>query len=163
MHELGNRLESLRNRVPGLNLFALVDGLQYEQHTGRRLSRSPGFSLALFDGTPDAVLAHAGPWLLNVEQAAPELVATLYELEAAMPAVVWLIASRSMLTLGMALTNRLEVTMPDGRAGMMRFYDPRTLKALVSTLDNEQRQEFFGCAEEWHILIDGRRARLGGA
>ncbi|MGQ5524239.1 DUF4123 domain-containing protein [Chitinimonas sp. PSY-7] len=163
MHELRSRLESLRTKQPNLNLYALVDGLQYEQHTGNRLNRSPGFSLALFDGTPDAALAHAGPWLLNEEQAAPKQVETIYELEAAKPAVVWLIASSPMLLLGMALTKRLEVTMPDGSHGLMRFYDPRTLQALVNTLDHEQRQEFFGCAEEWHILIDGRRARLGGA
>lgn len=163
MDALLSRLAQQREYNPRLNLYALVDGLLYEQHTGERLERKPGTNLALFDGTPDFALAYAGPWLVDVLQLPEEDALVLTELEQAKPAVVWLIASSPMLILGMALTKRLEVTMPDGSHGLMRFYDPRTLQALVNTLDNEQRQEFFGCAEEWHILIDGRRARLGGA
>lgn len=163
MEALLSRLAQQREYNPRLNLYALVDGLQYEQHTGERLERKPGTNLALFDGTPDFALAHAGPWLIDVLQLPEEDALTLTELEQAKPAVVWVMASKFMMQLGVELSRRLEVTMPDGRAGLMRFYDPRTLQALVNTLDNEQRQEFFGCAEEWHILIDGRRARLGGA
>jgi hypothetical protein len=60
------RLTELRQQTDALRLYALVDGAQYQTHRGIRLTRQTAL-YSLFDGTPDAPLAHAGPWLVDSE------------------------------------------------------------------------------------------------
>lgn len=163
MQDLLDRLARQRQVNPQLHLYALVDGLQYEQHTGSRLIRQPGVNLALFDGTPDAALAHAGPWLIDVLEGEPGEAKVLAELDQVRPAVIWLFASRPMLRLGIELTRRLDIVLPDGQAGLLRYYDPRILAGMAQTLDGPQRQDFFGVVEEWHFFYQGRRAHIGKA
>ncbi|WP_232504951.1 DUF4123 domain-containing protein [Rubrivivax gelatinosus] len=63
MSDVRVRWQSLHETWPALRLYALVDGVQYQSHFCKRLRPGPGL-FALFDGTPDAALAHAGPWLV---------------------------------------------------------------------------------------------------
>ena len=61
-----DRLMQLRRDMPALRLYALVDGAQYQTQRGQPLQACAG-RCALFSGTPDAVLADAGPWLVDAE------------------------------------------------------------------------------------------------
>jgi hypothetical protein len=74
------RLEQLRATLPTLRLYALVDGVQYENHRGERLDDRPGFA-SLFHGTPDGALTHAGPWLVDMEGAGDRVTNDLARLE----------------------------------------------------------------------------------
>lgn len=154
------RLERLRISAPALRLYALVDGLQYEQRSGHPLQVAPG-ARPLFAGTPDAALAGAGPWLLDAELAPQELIAAVAALEAKAPAVSWIIAVADLEGLAALLQLRLDVRLPDGRSALLRFWDPRALAAIARELDERQRGEFFEPIVEWHLLVDGRRTHIG--
>jgi len=59
------RLKQLQQHHSALCLYALVDGVQYETRRQARLMQD-ATRHSLFTGTPDAALAHAGPWLVDV-------------------------------------------------------------------------------------------------
>ncbi|WP_395137988.1 DUF4123 domain-containing protein [Schlegelella aquatica] len=160
MREVQSRWEQLRHTLPALRLYALVDGVQYQTHLCKRLQAGRGL-FPLFAGTPDAALAHAGPWLVEAACADEALLAALATLEHEAPALVWLIAPQDQEGLAQLLQLRLDVRLPDGRSALLRFWDPRVLFALARTLDAAQREEFFGLIHEWHLLHAGRRMWIG--
>ncbi|WP_367301834.1 DUF4123 domain-containing protein [Janthinobacterium sp. GW458P] len=63
--DITERLNQLQQHHSALCLYALVDGVQYETHRQARLMQDARRH-SLFTGTPDAALAHAGPWLVDV-------------------------------------------------------------------------------------------------
>ena len=134
--------------------------MQYQTHLCKRLQAGRGL-FPLFAGTPDAALAHAGPWLVDTALAGEAMVAELATLERDAPSLTWLIAPQDLEGLGQLLQLRLEVRLPDGRSALLRFWDPRVLVHLARTLDAAQREEFFGLIHEWHLLHEGRRMRIG--
>ena len=160
MIDVMKRLAELRQQTDSMRLYALVDGAQYQTSRGMWLARQAAF-YSLFDGTPDAALSHAGPWLIDVEQAGRAWVDDLAALEQEIPAVSWLITPQSAQGLAQLLQLNLDATMPDGRAAMLRFWDPRVLVSLAAVLSNDQRQDFFGHIHEWHLLHKGQRAWIG--
>lgn len=91
-----DRYSQLRARLPTLNLYALVDGALYQQHQERQLEHVPGVVTALFSGTPDDALAHAGPWLVDAMQATDAVLGDLTSLETTIPAVTWVIAEADL-------------------------------------------------------------------
>ena len=143
-----------------LRLYALVDGVQYTRYFETPLTPLAG-RRALFHGTDDAALAHAGPWLIDAEHAGSEQLAGLVELERAAPAVTWLIAPQDLEGLAQLLSLRLDMRLPDGRSALVRFWDPRVLANLAELLDGNQREEFFAHIHEWHMLHNGQRAWIG--
>ncbi|WP_231739030.1 DUF4123 domain-containing protein [Herbaspirillum rubrisubalbicans] len=156
MFDVQSRLETLHNSMPALRLYALVDGVQYQAQLCKRFQSSSGL-FPLFARTPDAALAHAGPWLVDTAIANHVSMAELITLERDAPALTWLIASQDLEGLGQLLQLRLDVNLPDGRSALLRFWDPRVLVNLARTLDAAQREEFFGHIHEWHMLHEGRR------
>lgn len=162
MSDVMERLSHLQQTIDTIRLYALVDGVQYRHQRGEPLARRAGF-YSLFEGTSDAPLAHAGPWLIDVEQAGAQLASDLSVLEQETPAVSWIIASQSLDGLAQLLQLKLDAMMPDGRRALLRFWDPRVLVSLAQVLSNEQRQEFFGYIHEWHLLHNGKRAWIGTA
>jgi len=154
------RLADLQTAFPALRLYALVDGIQYENHRGERLDYSTGFT-SLFHGTPDGPLAHAGPWLVDIEEAGDATAKDLAALEREAPSVTWLITEADLHGLAQLLRLRLDVRMPDGRIALLRFWDPRVLVGLVNVLDSKQRETFFAHIHEWHLLRDGQRVHIG--
>lgn len=150
----------LLKTTPGLRLFALVDGVQYTRHHEQPLAPLSS-RRALFDGTKDAHLAHAGPWLVDVALADSAYVAQLVEFEKAAPAVTWLISPMNLDDIANLLIQRLDTRLPDGRTALVRFFDPRVLLGLVEILDGSQREEFFAHIYEWHLLRNGKRAWIG--
>lgn len=160
MIDVMERLALLRQDTESLRLYALVDGAQYQTKRGERITPKPGFD-PLFEGTPDAALSHAGPWLVDAELADSEFVAGLGELEREAAAVSWVIAPQSLEGLAQLLRLNLETLMPDGRTALLRFWDPRVLVSLAEILTVEQRHHFFGHFHEWHLLHKGKRVWIG--
>lgn len=154
------RLVQLRLATPALRLYALVDGAQYRSQLGMSLTTREGCH-SLFAGTPDAALAHAGPWLVDAEQAGDALLESLASLEQALPAVTWLIAPQNIAGLAQLLQLNLDTVLPDGRTALLRFWDPRVLVSLAEVLEPGQREEFFGYIHEWHLLHRGQRTWIG--
>lgn len=160
MFDVAQRLDALRLSAPALRFYALVDGVQYLRHRPQKLP--PRFGMcALFDGTPDAVLAHAGPWLVDVEQSEAVMTEDLVDLEHQAPAVSWIISVQDFDGLAQLLRLNLDIELPDGRKALLRFWDPRTLVSLVHIFTPEQREAFFGCFHEWHFLREGQRVWVG--
>lgn len=155
------RYEALRRTRPHLKLFSLVDGLGFEQVHGERLKASAD-RCALFEGTPDAALASAGPWLLDASQD-DAIRAKLLATQPQAPYVSWLLVEMPLHGLAQLLQLRLDARLPDGGTALLRFYDPRVLKSLALTLTAPQREEFFGHILEWHFMCDGQPYRIGRA
>ena len=158
--DVNQRLAELRQSFAALRLYALVDGVQYQQHRGERLTAQAGYR-PLFAGTLDEPLAHAGPWLVDAATVGDEQTDDLAQLEREVPAVTWLIASQDLEGLAQLLQLQMDTLLPDGRTALLRFWDPRVLINLAQLLDEAQRSEFFSYIEEWHLLHNGKRAWIG--
>jgi hypothetical protein len=156
-----DRFDTLKAERPHLQLCALVDGLVFEQVHGLRMEAGRG-CVALFDGTDDEALAYAGPWAVNAAEQR-DLCKQLLAQEAAAPQVSWLIAGVPFDGLVQLLRLKLDVRLPDGSNGLLRFYDPRVLYSLATTLTDRQREEFFGHIHEWHFMHNGKALRIGRA
>lgn len=151
-------LERIRRTNQYAHLFALVDGLQYEALYGQVLRSEQG--TALFVGTADEPLAHAGPWLIDAE-AQMDLCAALADVESTMPVCSWLITSVPAPGLVQLLQNKLDMKLPDGRVALIRYCDPRVLRRLALTLRPDQRETFFEHIDEWHFMVDGQALHVG--
>lgn len=156
MLDVQQRYESLVQTRRELRWYALVDGYQYTQHTGQRIERVGCVNRALFDGTEDAPLAHAGPWLYDATRC-PELIAVFADLELASPSLSWLITPLDLEGLAQLLQLKLDAALPGGRKALVRFYDPRVLGNLFSVMDAQQKVAFFHLIDEWHFMHNGQR------
>jgi hypothetical protein len=156
-----DRFEALKVQQPHLLLYALVDGLVFEQLHGKPIQPDAGCA-ALFAGTEDAALAAAGPWLVDAALQ-PDLNSRLLAQEASAPLVSWLIADAPFDGLVQLLRLKLDVRLPDGSIGLLRFYDPRVLNSMATTLTAPQREDFFGHIHEWHFMHNGQAQRIGRA
>ncbi|SPA12454.1 conserved hypothetical protein [Cupriavidus taiwanensis] len=156
-----DRYNQRRAHLQTLHLYALVDGAQYQQHREQQLEHVPGAVIALFSGTADAALEHAGPWLVDAAQVTEAVLQDLISLEMTAPAVTWLFAEADLTGLAQLLQLRLDIKLPDGRTALVRFWDPRVLAALFQLMAGDQRAEFFGHIHEWHFLDQGVRVWIG--
>lgn len=159
--DLSLRLAELRVNNPALRLHALVDGLLYQEcQQDVPLLGEPG-TMAVLAGTIDDHLFDAGPWVIDYELAPPPLRTAVLYAEKSMPtAVTWIIAPLDIEALAEMLRARIDVSLPDGRTAMLRFWDPRTLAVIGRDLDASQRHEFFGEIVEWHFALDGRHVHI---
>lgn len=157
--DVQGRFERLQAVMPELRLYALVDGVQYQARFDKRLQASTGL-YGLFAGTSDAALSHAGPWLVDVAMCG-DLFNELIALEVEKPSVSWLVGPQDLVGLAQLLQLRMDARLPDGRSVLLRFWDPRVLRMLVRTLDDDQRNEFFSHIHEWLFLHEGQRLRIG--
>lgn len=155
------RFKALKADQPHLQLCALIDGLMFEKAHGERLEPGPGLA-ALFDGTDDAALAFAGPWLVDAVQQ-QDLCDRLRVQEGLAPLASWLITSVPFDGLVQLLRLKLDVRLPDGSIGLLRFHDPRVLFSLAKSLTAQQREAFFGHIDEWHFTHNGHALRIGRA
>lgn len=156
-----DRFDALKTQQPHLLLYALVDGLVFEQVHEEPMPQHAGCA-ALFAGTEDAALAAAGPWLVDAALQ-PDLCERLRAQEASVPLVSWLIAGVPFDGLVQLLRLKLDVRLPDGSIGLLRYYDPRVLHSLATTLTGPQREDFSGYIHEWHFMHNGQGLRIGRA
>jgi Domain of unknown function (DUF4123) len=159
--QVTRRFETLKARQAHLMLYALFDGLAYEQAIGQRIETDAGCR-GLLEGTEDTALAFAGPWVVDVEQQR-RLCAEQLTHELLAPQVSWVIAGVPFDGLTQLMQLKLEVRLPDGGVGLLRFYDPRVLYGLATTLTPAQREDFFGHIQEWHFMHNGKALRIGRA
>ncbi|SOY51155.1 conserved hypothetical protein [Cupriavidus taiwanensis] len=156
-----DRYAQLRAGMQTLNLYVLVDGAVYQQHRHCQLEHVPGVVAALFSGTADDALAHAGPWLVDTAHVTEAVLHDLIALEKTAPAVTWLFAEANLTGLSQLLQLRLDIKLPDGRTALLRFWDPRVLASLFQLMAGDQRADFFGHIHEWHFLDKGVRVWIG--
>jgi hypothetical protein len=153
---VNEQLRQYRKRYYSGHVLVLVDGLQYEQQTGRQLAPEDDMVVSLFAGTKDIALAHAGPWLIDPKTARDRVV-DLGELEQARPGVIWLISSDSLERQAEKLRPHLNTRLPNGRSALLRFWDPRVLHALNAVCQDKTARALFGTAEAWQYLNEGQR------
>ena len=158
--DIAGRLERLKANSPQLAAYALVDGVQYSRFTGARIEQLNGTTRALFVGTEDEALAHAGPWLVDLAKADRSIVATVTRLEQTHPSVMWLLSQLDIESLAMVLQLKLNSKLPDGRTALIRFWDPRVLVGLFNALDLQSRREYFSHVDERHGQIEGKRFHI---
>jgi hypothetical protein len=140
-----------------VRLYALVDALLYGR--GEPAER-PAATIGLFDGTPDASLADAGPWLIDFAQAPASVKQSLFAMGAGSDGVSWLISAYPFPALADELAGRLNARMPDGRTALLRFYDARLMSEIAGLFSFTQRIEFFVPLFDWLVQINGELTRL---
>lgn len=155
------RKEQLQGRWRDVRLFALVDGLHYEEHLIERLEPRAGV-FSLFEGGPEAALAHAGGWLIEPAAAGSLMQRDLLRLEQKAPAVCWFFSRFDVETLLPHLRRMLGLRLPDGREALLRFYDPRVLPSLLRVTHAGPKSNPFSFALEWHVWLDGQRVHPTG-
>ncbi|MDN8011624.1 DUF4123 domain-containing protein [Burkholderia multivorans] len=142
-----------------LRLFALADGLLYSELSGSAPVRSTESAMALLDGTPDASLADAGPWLFDYERADSATRDVLTRLAQGEFGVNWIISAYQSRQLAGELRDRLDATLPDGRTAMLRYYDARVMRYFAPALTSTERTMFFSPTFDWLLEIDGHLFR----
>ncbi len=153
-------VDSRRAGWPSARLYALLDPL-LPAHEGMAsmLERGAG-RLALFDQTVDAEVADDGPWLVDLDAAAPDLAAGLLALGRDPQGVVWLISERDPPDLARALRERLNVRLQGVGVALLRFYDPMLLPGILALLSPSQRASFVAPALLWLVERDGQLVQL---
>ena len=143
-----------------VRLYGLVDALLYERASGSAPLERSTSTIALFDGTADASLADAGPWLIDFGQASQAVRQSLFNLGANSEGTSWLISAYPFDALVDELRGRLNARMPDGRIALLRFYDARLIGDIARLLSLTQRIQFFVPTFDWLVQIDGELTRV---
>ncbi|MBU9586053.1 DUF4123 domain-containing protein [Burkholderia multivorans] len=139
-----------------VRLYALVDGLLFADAAGGLPPQRSQAVVALFDGTPDASLADAGPWLLDWERTAGGARHALSAMASGSTGVSWLISAYPIESLADELRRRLNVRLPDGRTALLRFYDARIMADMASLMELTQRMQFFVPTFNWFVEVNGK-------
>jgi len=137
------------------SLFAMVDGLQYERYFSEELSALQSVAIPLFDTWPDSRIAFAGPWIIQMS-GAMNIREKLCHLETALPSVSWIVSSSTLTGLAVHFRKYMNIGLPDGRAALLRFQDPRVQVRLGTMLDSRQHRELTGLIQEWLATVDGK-------
>ncbi|MDF3092301.1 MULTISPECIES: DUF4123 domain-containing protein [Burkholderia] len=138
-----------------VHLYALVDGLLYADAAGGSSPQRSQSAIAVFDGTQDASLADAGPWLFAYETAAGNIRRTLSTMASSSTGVSWLISAYPIESLADELRGRLDVRLPDGSTALLRFYDARIMADVASLMEFTQRMQFFVPTFDWLVEVNG--------
>lgn len=140
-------------------LYAVVDGLLYADACGAAPTRSEA-AIALFDGTPDAALADAGPWLFDFALLGATDKEALHRQGDGGTGVSWLISGYAFAFLADELRERLDAKMPNGRTALFRFYDARIMGNVAGLLSFDQRASFFAPTLDWLVQVNGQLTRI---
>ncbi|ASL42531.1 hypothetical protein bAD24_I03510 [Burkholderia sp. AD24] len=143
-----------------VRLYALVDGLLYGDAFGVSALERCAAAIALFDDTPDASLADAGPWLIDFDGASMATRHAVLELAAGAAGVSWLTTAYRFESLARELRERLDVRMPNGGTALLRFYDARVMGDIARVLSLSQRAAFFVPTFGWLVQIHGELIRV---
>ncbi|HEF5783824.1 hypothetical protein WK80_14265 [Burkholderia multivorans] len=149
-------LERQKQLTMQVHLYALVDGLLFADAAGGSSPRRSHAAAALFDGTPDASLAEAGPWLFDWERASGSVRHSLSAMAGGSTGVSWLISAYPIESLADELRHRLDVRLPDGRTALLRFYDARIMADMASLMELTQRMQFFVPTFDWLVEVNGK-------
>ncbi|WDD91888.1 DUF4123 domain-containing protein [Burkholderia sp. FERM BP-3421] len=142
-----------------VRLFALADGLLFSELGGSAPQRAGESAIALLDGTPDASLANAGPWLFDYATVEGPVQCVIEQMARGEYGVNWIISAYRPGQLAGELRERLEGALPDGRSVMLRYYDARVMRHFAPALSVTERTVFFSPTFDWLIEIDGQLFR----
>lgn len=137
--------------------YALLDCSVHE-HAFRDLTRQfPDVQWrSLFEGTPEEHLVEVAPLLISTPRDDERLISWLTQLEQASPSVSWIGSPYALPVLAPMLSRRLKCEINDDQQVVLRFYDPRILLGLPSTLTAQQKRYFFAPVSSW-IAWEPRR------
>jgi hypothetical protein len=151
--------KQLRTLTTGeLRLYALIDAA----HTATELQmiRQHVFfdaALGLFAGMPEQDAQSAGPFLLQLnpfETTHEARISWLIKAQILAPCVTWIWSEAIPSVLHRHLQQQLIAKLPDGNEALLRFYDPRVLQQLLTTLFNtEQKKALLGPIVRWHWYL----------
>ncbi|MGK8190616.1 DUF4123 domain-containing protein [Enterobacter ludwigii] len=144
----------LREKSEFLNLYTLVDGIQFDRFFEESLKEDKGIR-SLFSLPEDRILAFAGPWLLDVSKLPREYLVKISLLEEKYPAVSWIISEQPFATLARHLESVLMISLPSQEKGLFRYYDCRVLKRLPELLSSEQVAQLMKYSQRWFFLSEG--------
>ncbi|MBQ0695267.1 DUF4123 domain-containing protein [Providencia stuartii] len=142
-------------KYPDAKLYCLVCGLQYERVYGDEIKFIRHVTSPLFRQFPDTQIAWAGPWLFNVTEK-NEFIERFAKLEVSAPALSWIISSTEIDNLAVHLASLMNITLPDNRTALFRFYDPRVMKNIPNLLDDAQCQFAMKPIHEWYYRHDNQ-------
>ncbi|WP_265694303.1 DUF4123 domain-containing protein [Providencia rustigianii] len=148
-------------RYPDAKHYCLICGLQYERYFDEALQNNYGTASPLFKQPSDTEIAWAGPWLIDVTQR-HHLLADLIQLEAKSPSLSWLVSDSPINKLAVHFSERLNVSLPDGKTALFRFYDPRVTHNMPQILTSEQFNEITTPLTAWYYRFEGRFYALQG-
>ncbi|MDB6372654.1 MULTISPECIES: DUF4123 domain-containing protein [Photorhabdus] len=160
--ELSEKLVNYQKKHPGIRLYALVNGLQYERCFGEEINYILGVNNPLFRHYPDSKLAFAGPWLFDMEYA-HQWQEKLSILEETYPAVSWLLTSLSLDKLTRHLVSYLNIQLPTKQTALLRFYDPRILHRISDIFSHEQLFAFTHDINKWVYQYNATYYSVSGA
>ncbi|MBD9428801.1 DUF4123 domain-containing protein [Achromobacter sp. ACM03] len=143
-----------------LRLYGLVDALLHAQVSATQPLFRSSSCVALFDGTPDEALAHAGPWLLDCSADRSAHIPALQRLAESELGCTWIVSGYAMDDLAEALRARLDVRMPNGTTALLRYYDARLADDIAALLTPEQRAAFFAPFQDWLVERNGKLIRI---
>ena len=150
-----DRLEHARwvlRRVPG-PLFAIVDAARDDRVLGV-LQSATGECVSLYEGWTGQSLSDVAPYLVRLT-GDEALLEALLEHGWGHAWGVFFTSEGSFKEIRRHLRHFLRVQDEDGNALLFRFYDPRVLRAYLTTCTPYETQTFFGPVEAF--VIEGRR------
>lgn len=146
--------------IPNCYPYVIVDGAHLDGLFYRESVKDPDtLCKCLFDDTPYAGNAPAGPLLFAVEPARnPALSEKLLAIEQETPqAVLWLWSRNEFLDLFAALQSLVFGEQKNGKQVILRYYDPRLLERMLNLfrLGVESRKHLKSVVG-WAFLRDGQ-------
>jgi hypothetical protein len=138
-------------RYPGASLYAIVDGAQIDNIEIKVNRYKTHFKKALFDDSTEAALKEVSPWLLQaVNPTASDLfIKQCIALQGTSHSVTWIISPLNGEAMFNSLSQRTNAKLSGGLSMMLRYFDTYRLPDLDKVLEENQREDFFGCANAW--------------
>jgi len=116
---------------------------------------------SLFTRRPEAPLEASGPWLLQTPWDRPVLEPTHWTHRLVHKGVAaWLTSEQGFAEVFEHLHGCVDVALPAGTTGMLRFWDPRVFERLQRTLTLDQRIALIGPVSTWETCLEGAWSRL---
>ncbi len=138
-------------RYPCASLYAMIDGAQIDNIEIKVNRYKTHFKKALFDDSTEAALKEVSPWLLQaVNPTASDLfIKQCIALQGTSHSVTWIISPLNGEAMFNSLSQRTNAKLSGGLPMMLRYFDTYRLPDLHKVLEENQREDFFGCANAW--------------
>jgi len=147
-----------------LRLIALVDGALDDTMLDAARARGLAWQSLYPDTMLEASRPEIGPFLLDLsadDEASHAMMLDLLNAGGESDLVVWLATGHAVSELAAYLHPLAEVTLPDTRQALLRYYDPSVLENLLPILTPAQRRELLAAFVELRYRFDPWEAVAG--
>lgn len=151
---LAARREKVFSAAEHASLFALVDGA-WVPELSSMLTGSPARSVCLLPGELSSEVSEVSPYLIQLDNT-PKLSRWLIDQGSGRPWGILFITQALFRVVRQHTRSLLHAFGPQGEPLLLRFYDPRVLRALLTDCDQRQLTELFGPIE--CFLIESEHA-----